>query len=219
MAADELRACAACHAANVADAEWCGQCGTVFAGAGTAADRRLDADDDVSAPQPEPGAIATPGFRTVDGALEWVCAACGGWTTIDSMSCAVCQAPFDQRDEATAPVRDWRRARLVSVVAPGVGHIIVGRAPSGIARVVLFWLWALGAVLLGADAARGAVLPAAVLVAGAVTVHVLTLGDLGRARKGLPERLAGRFLLWLVVGVTGAVLVAGTLPVVTSGLR
>ncbi len=88
----------------------------------------------------------------------------------------------------------------MSAFAPGAGHLAVGRYGSGWARLLLFVVWAVGAVMLSGAGARalGAIAP---LLLGVVIVWVGSLVDLQRLQRGQEELLAGRRLLWLVIGV------------------
>jgi len=99
---------------------------------------------------------------------------------------------------------------VASALLPGLGHLIAGRTGSGAARAVLAVLWLVGGIAL-VVVADGAVarLPGVVLLAGAVSVWAATLADAAElARGGVRELLAVRTLLWLVVVVTGLLIVA-----------
>ena len=198
--------CPACGALNPEAAQWCGQCLHRF-GPSNATAASATAPTAPAAPQPAPSSAprsaAAGSFRRQGDDLEWACPACGQFNTIDLLHCSVCGTAFVEQfraDEAEEP-RDWKRALALTALAPGAGHLAVGRYGSGAARLVLFLTWVLGAVLLaggGGSRALVAVLP---LLSGAGVVYVTSLLDIRRLERGLPELLAGRRLLYLVLGV------------------
>ena len=115
-----------------------------------------------------------------------------------------------------APAVGGEQSRLgvPFLLIPGLGHARAGRLGSGIARGVLAVGWLLGGVLLlGAALRAGAAYLAALpLLAGAVVVWVLTALDArSLARSETTERLDPRTLLWLMAGVTGALVATLTL--------
>ena len=99
-----------------------------------------------------------------------------------------------------------------SAIAPGAGHIAVGRYGSGWARLVLFLSWLVGALLMSSSGGARAGVP---LLLGAAVMWGGSLVDLRRLQEGQEELLVGRRLLWLVLGV---LLLLG-LTMVTSALQ
>lgn len=209
--------CPACGATNPDTAAWCGQCYRRFdAGVDTDADAAAQAPSPngssspgdapsppAGAPSPAAPAPTTQGFRREGDDLQWECPECGHFNDIDVTSCLVCGTSFLERfrSQEPEPVRNWATALLLSAVAPGAGHLSVGRYGAGLARLVLFCAWVLGAVLLATSAGSGALIAATPLLLGAVVLWALTLVDLYRLQQGESEILAGRTFLWLVVGV------------------
>ena len=124
---------------------------------------------------------------------------------MDLQHCAVCGTGFvDQfRADEAEPPRNWSQAFLMSAIAPGAGHISVHRYGSGAARLVLFLTWILGAILLTGGGGRRALIAVLPLLLGAGIVYGMPLVDIRRLAGGQPELLAGRNLLWLVLGVLG----------------
>lgn len=199
--------CPSCGATNPDTAQWCGQCLHRFG--------QPSAPPPVNAP-----AVASPGtaptepsqatlsgdgaFRRTGDDIEWACSACGQFNSIDVLHCSVCGTGFaDQFETPAAEVpRNWSQAFALSAVAPGAGHLAIGRYGSGTARLVLFLTWILGAILLvgGGRRALIAVIP---LLLGAVAVYAVTLADIRRLERGEAELLVGRNLLYLVLGVLG----------------
>lgn len=200
--------CANCSATNPDSAPWCGQCYTSFSAPTPARDER-------PLPSPEPAAATATGPATTvresggfrradDDRLEWECVNCGTYNPLDLTACEVCGTSFGARFEDASQARgpaDYARARRSSAVLPGLGHLQLGLAGSGLARILLFVIWAAGAIALALSGARG-IIAALPLLIGAISVYGASLLDLDRLRTGKPELLAGRALLWLVVGVT-----------------
>lgn len=216
--------CPRCGATNPDGAAWCGQCYGALA------------DDDVepaptptapgaAVPSPDAGIPSEPagpkpadrspssehGFRTVDGQIQWTCVACGEHNPIDLLSCGVCGTSLGARyarPPAEPSAQEWTTALALSAVLPGAGHMAVGRVGTGVARALLFTVWALGGVLLLVGGGRGA-LAAVPLVLGAVALWGGTLWDVAALRAGRRQQLwSGRPLLWLVVGVTVLLLIS-----------
>lgn len=206
--------CPTCGASNPDSAAWCGQCY-----------RRFDQEVAVETPSSNgsggehtpPGAapVTQPpqragdtggeaeGFRRVGDELEWECPECGSFNGIELTSCAICGTSFIERfrSDEPEPERNWQAALLLSAVAPGAGHLSVGRYGTGAARLLLFAAWIVGALMLATSAGSGALIAATPLVLGALILWALTLLDVYRLQQGESEILAGRTFLWLVVGV------------------
>jgi hypothetical protein len=168
-----------------------------------------------SAAEPAPAAAggAHRDVRDRGGVVEWRCRRCEAWSPLLSSTCVTCGGPREGFGEDTPPdparVPDVSVLLAVSVVLPGVGHLLAGRSGTGVARLALWLLW-LGPGLpavLGAQAAVAA-LPGLVLLAGAAVLWAATLVDVQRLAGGDgPEVLTSRRLLWLVGAVVaGAVL-------------
>lgn len=162
--------------------------------------------------------------RTRDGEVEWRCATCGGWNALTASVCTACGAARQGFGEpaAATEIRTDREPAVVigaSVLLPGAGHLLMGRVGTGIARLLLALLWALGGVaMLAGDAGGAAQLPAMVLFVGALAVWIGSVLDARSLVMGSSaEVLGSRVLLWLVVGVTVA-LVAALLLTATSDL-
>lgn len=208
--------CPSCGASNPDSAQWCGQCLHRF---GSAAARTPQGPSAVAAPAaatedvaqevqpggPAPAAATSGSFRRQGDDLEWACAACGQFNSIDLLHCGVCGTAFVEqfRDDAVEAPRNWSQAFALSALAPGAGHLAVGRYGSGAARLLLFLTWTLGAIMLAGGGGRRALIAVAPLLVGAATVYVLSLVDVRRLERGQPELLAGRRLLWLVLAVLG----------------
>lgn len=193
--------CAACGATNPDTAAWCGQCY-----------QRFQAEPAAPAPVPPPSANGdaprpltptTEGFRRRDDVLEWSCSQCGHFNPMELQRCEVCGTSFVARFRESEPAapRNWNAALVMTAVAPGAGHLAVGRYGSGAARLLLFCSWMLGALLLLTSGGSGAVVVAAPLLLGALTLWALSLIDIYRLSNGDNEILVGRVQLWLVVGV------------------
>ena len=210
--------CPSCGAHNVAAAAWCTQCFERFGVPGAASPEPAPPHPQpppppLSAPPllPVEAAPTTPGGATqrdirVDGdRVEWRCASCRGWNPLEGRDCGTCgsaRVGFTP-DTAPAPVvatTGGTAALLASALLPGLGHLLVGRPGSGIARLLLWLLWAggAGAILVSAGLSGAAV----VLVLAALGLWILTLYDLLQLARGGSEVLTGRVLAWCVVVVT-----------------
>lgn len=195
--------CPACDALNPESAAWCNQC---YA--------RLDEPGSLPSPAPasaQPSASSSAGqseaFRRVDGHFEWACARCQTYNSIEADACHACGSPMMARfvDEEQASPEKHARAQRVTLLLPGAGHYVLGHQGSGVARAVLFVVWALGGLALLVTGNRAA-LAAAPLLLGAVALYAASVFDVRNLEAGRAELLAGRALLWLVVGVTALLL-------------
>ena len=197
--------CLACGATNPDTAAWCGQCLVRFdAPAATSVPTpgaRPAGAAATAAPGTTPQPTSSESFRRVGDQLQWACPQCSQFNGIDEPVCAVCGTPFVERfraAEAPEPPRNWSQALLFSAVAPGAGHLAVGRYGSGWARLMLFVSWIIGALLMSSSGGARAGAP---LLLGAAVMWGGSLVDLRRLQEGQDELLVGRRLLWLVLGV------------------
>lgn len=148
--------------------------------------------------------------QTSDGDIEWRCATCEGWNPLSSPACLACGAArrgFGPEPEEPVDLPDEDRLVAYSILLPGLGHLRAGRVGSGLARALFGVGWLIGGLLLllAATRAGAAHLAAVPLFAGAAAVWVLTVLDVRSLARGEhTERLDGRTLLWLMAGVTGA---------------
>ncbi len=209
-----MRRCPSCGAGNAATATWCGQCFGELGGRDAATEREKDPSTKSSeVPGDAPAAAADPapraGVRRTREGLEWSCVACETYNPMEASTCGVCATPFTARFADAEKRRDvdWRTARLRSALLPGLGHIAAGRAAQGVGRAVLFSVWLLGGLVVVLGAGSRGLLIGAPLLLGAMAVHGMTLHDIAALERGRRELLAGRTLLWLVVGVTLALIV------------
>ncbi len=167
--------------------------------------------------------VQATNVRTRDGEVEWRCAVCSGWCALTAPACTVCGAARHGFGTETGPAPPRQDLPLpavigVSLVLPGSGHLLIGRTGTGVARLLLALLWLLGGFAMLRGAGGGAALgPALVLFTGAVVVWIGTALDVRTVLTGRgSEVLTSRVLLWLVVGVTVA-LVATLLLAATVG--
>jgi len=150
--------------------------------------------------------LRTPGMRRRGDQVEWECPRCGEYHSLDQLACDVCGASFADRYRpamAEAPPVNWQLALVLSALAPGAGHVAIGRYGSGLARLLLFVVWLLGAFTVLTGAGSGAALVAAPLLLGVAVLWVTGLVDIQRLRDGRPALLNNRAFLWLVVAVVG----------------
>ena len=161
------------------------------------------------------GAIRREGDR-----IEWACPQCDHSNPIELAHCEICGSAFIDRfreTEAPEPPRNWPAAMLLTALAPGAGHIAVNRYASGVARLILFIGWLLGAVALGQSGGSRALLVVAPLLLGLVVLWAGSLVDIYRLQHAQSELLGGRPLLWLTVGVLVLMGLALLVSVVAGG--
>lgn len=189
--------CGACGATNPDRASWCNQCLSDLQGAAPARVTRVA--------QPAPNGRVTTDDRRIrsgDAGVEWACESCGGWSPLDARVCVTCGTPSpltgagERSAVAGVPAK---RILLLNALAPGVGHLVAGWIGSGLARLVLFAVWAVGGMLLLLGGGLPVALP---LLLGAAILWGVGLPDAVRAAEERPQLLTGRVLLWLVIGVT-----------------
>jgi hypothetical protein len=221
--------CPACGARNTDGAAWCTQCYASLRGTPAPVDpARLDrsaldgppeaapATGDARPPVAPGGAgpardAAARDVRTVDGEVEWRCAACDGWTPLERSRCATCETPRRGFGEVPPPppIPATERGKLLvaSVVLPGLGHLVARRVGTGVARLALAGSWLIGALLILGGAGGAGRLPALPLLLGAGVVWVGSAIDVLALVDGGREQLRPRVLSWLTGGVLLAFLV------------
>lgn len=164
-------------------------------------------------------------FREVDGRVQWMCTTCIEWNSLDQVRCRVCGTPLavtNASTTATAEVTtDVPPPVLVglSLVAPGSGHALVGQWGQAVMRALLALVWGGGGIVLlrGALASDQPVLPALPLLVGWLAVAVGSANDVLVATGARGRMLlAGRTVLWLVVGVIGATMAAAMISALTA---
>ncbi|MEX0831072.1 MAG: hypothetical protein WD007_00590 [Nitriliruptoraceae bacterium] len=168
--------------------------------------------------------------RVDDGVVEWRCLSCAHWTAFADNECTRCGAKrgqlavladpplvddvpaSDDRGQDRRPVRSAMSV-ILSMIGPGLGHLLWGKRTAGAARFVIFagwvtagWLWTWGDL-------EDVRLAGVVLLGGSVVLWGATLVDTIAMVRGRTEPFGSRGLLWLVVGVT-VMLVAVVLAVI-----
>ena len=158
-------------------------------------------------PRPASGIDAPPGIRTTPDGIVWDCPTCGEANPIEAETCPVCGTTFGKlfKEPDAGPKVDPGRAAAMSLIFPGVGHYVVGRAAEGIARAIVF-SFALATGLLSLFAAIGGGSPLFLVVmvvslGSAAGLYVLSTLDAGRAAQDLPPIVSTRMLLYGAVGL------------------
>lgn len=224
--------CPRCDATNPDTATFCGQCYDRFetpdpdpapADATTTGDEggaqfRTPVDDTAVVPpraHSGGGEVVAVGRFTLTGeGLTWRCAFCDTSHPAGEFVCTVCGAKMDDEAGATATAAvDWDRARRLELLAPGLGHLRAGQGGMGAARGGILIVWLLGTVLLVTGGLSG-LLTAVPLLLGIAVVWATGPGDLDAARRGVTPRLDARRFMYLVIGVTTAVIIMGGLAVI-----
>lgn len=229
--------CPTCGARNADSAEWCTQC---YESLRVPEEPPVAPEPDAALPTPvtspdeaarpdEPGEtspddadVRTAGqFRRVGDRFEWVCRICGTWNEVGVLRCVTCNTGFGHSVAPTEPEPlplEQPVALVASAVLPGLGHLLNGQTATGLVRVMLFLLWAVGAWLIGSEAvaAGQSALPMFPLLIGAALMWVVSLYDVRALYTDSPPLLSGRLVLWSVVGVfglTGLLFVASVMQV------
>lgn len=238
------RRCPNCGGLVGADAEWCTQCLTRLdraAGASPPAPAVPAPEIPAGPPggeipppppppppgQPTGGPVAPPPqsaagrpIRTSKRGLVWACPTCHRENPIEAMSCEVCGTPFGTllKEPEVAPRSDPGRAMAYSLLFPGLGHVVAGRAADGVARAVIFAYAAATAIIILVMTGGGpgpflSLLVASALVA--VSLYVVSAMDAARVARGEPPQVTARILLY---GGAGLILLTVVVLVVV-GLR
>lgn len=162
-------------------------------------------------------------FRETDEGLEWVCAVCQEWNSIDRLTCSVCATPFGRTLGAdAAPERPDVPAAVLTVaslVLPGAGHWLLRMRGAAVLRAILGVVWGLGGLTLFLRARESgqSFLPAIPLLLGWAVVAAGSANDAVVEAGGSGTRvLAGRFLLWLTLGVVGGTFAAVLVGVLSA---
>jgi hypothetical protein len=219
--------CAACGARNAPGAGWCTQCFAAFGS--TAPDPAPRADgadvpDPASTVEADPGAGRGREVRVREGdQVEWRCRRCGSWSALEATACTTCgeqRHGFGDRTPvaAASPSASPTAALAASVVLPGLGHLLLGRPGTGLARLLTWLVWLPGGVVTVRATTGAGTLPGVVLLAGAAALWVATLLDTRALVAGRgDERLTARALAWLVAGVVLAAVAAVAVAATTAG--
>lgn len=197
--------CPTCNATNPDGAAFCGLCLRRFADV-------VPASAVAPGSSPAGPARAEVGrFTAEDGELRWTCAVCGTQHPLGVFTCRTCGARIDVEtpDPHAAPV-DLDRARRLEAVVPGLGHLRTGHTGMGGARAGITAIWLAGSLLLAGGGISG-LLTALPLVVGLAVIWVTGPGDVRAARLGRSPRLDARRFMYLVLGATTCVILAGGL--------
>jgi hypothetical protein len=225
------RRCSNCGGLVGEGAAWCGQCLTPLAErAGTAEESvaRPQPGSSVSsgpngqvAPRPSRANLGSGKIREAGDGLVWKCPQCDLENPLDASACARCGTPFRslfEKERVQASV-DPGRAAALSLIFPGLGHRVLGRAAEGLARAVVFlWTMGMGVAILATAGGfnAGPFLPVVVvLFAAAAVVYGTTAADAGRMARGDTPIMTSRMLLYGSTGLMFAVVAI----LVISGLR
>lgn len=164
-------------------------------------------------PSPE-HPVAVGRFVADDGGLSWRCAICETTHPVGVFVCTVCGAKMDAESTAgSGPPVDLEHARRLEAIVPGLGHLRTGHTGMGAARIGIVAIWLLGSLVLASGGPSG-LLTALPMVVGMAVVWGTGPGDLAAAAGGRPTRLDARRFMYLVIGVTTGVIIAGGLVVI-----
>lgn len=218
------RRCPRCGGLVGRDVEWCGQC---FLRLDQPPEARGQMDDEPAvtsnrAPEPDPDPTSRDRpIKVEEGRAMWACPTCGTENGLDQDVCTTCGFQFARlfEDPQPAPRVSAGRAAALSLVLPGLGHLVAGRIAEGLARLVVF-AYALGTallVLLGRETPiAGPLVPLGWLSMGAAAgLYVVTAVDAGRAAEGSDPLLRNRALLYGAIGL----MLLTVVVLVVSGLR
>lgn len=184
-----------------------------------------------------PTPMAEPAVRSEDepaerstststvGAKEavWPCPVCGSKNAIELDICATCGTPFAtlMREDRAGPKIDPSDAFRRSLLFPGLGHRMVGRAIDGFARGVLFGMLLLATLMLGlSGVSTGAVRFLFLIYAVAtISVYIMTAFEARRLAEGGDLLVSSRALLWATVGILLLSIVVVALVIGTAARR
>lgn len=159
-------------------------------------------------------------IRPSERGVVWDCPTCQSENPIEAMTCGVCGTPFGKllREPEPAPRSDPSRAMAYSLLFPGLGHVVAGRAADGAARAVIFAYAAATAITILVATGGGPGPFLSLLVASAVVavgLYVVSAIDAARVARGEPPLVTARILLY---GGAGLILLTVVVLVVV-GLR
>lgn len=159
------------------------------------------------------------------GAKEavWPCPVCGSKNAIELDICATCGTPFAtlMREERAGPRIDPSDAFRRSLLYPGLGHRMVGRAIDGFARGVLFGMLLLATLMLGLSGVSTGAVRFLFLTYAVVTisVYLMTAFEARRLAEGGDLLVSSRALLWVAVGILLLSIVMVALVIGTAARR
>ena len=192
------RRCPTCGALVTPDAEWCGQCFASLAAPPAASRSPTTAD---TAPRAGAEANGAP------GSAYWTCPSCHEDNDLDRDACAVCGTPFTSlfADERRPVSVSRGRAVAWSLVYPGLGHRLTGRAGDGLARAAVFTL-AVGAMFFlllarGGNALAPIVGFLAVYAVFAAGIYAFTAVEAGHLADGGVPFASPRAFAWLAAAL------------------
>jgi predicted RNA-binding Zn-ribbon protein involved in translation (DUF1610 family) len=228
------RRCPNCGGLVGRDAAWCGQClhrldraddaGSVGGVKAPPLSSPPEAEKHLPAPEIRPGSSAVGGGRGFGiraQGVVWTCPTCGTANDLEVASCQACGTPFGTLFREAAPRTEVKpeRAIRLSLLFPGLGHVVAGSVAEGVARAVVFaYALATGVSVLVARSGLGLgpFLPLMLLgFASAGILYVVTAMDAGRAARGDPPVLSTRMLLY---GATTLMLITVSVLVI-AGVR
>lgn len=171
----------------------------------------------------EPAERATPTATAEPKAAEWPCPVCQSQNAIDLDICATCGTPFAtlMREERARPKIEPSDAFRRSLVYPGLGHRMAGRAIDGFARGVLFGMLLLATLMLGLSGVTTGAVRFLLLtyVAATISVYLMTAFEARRLAEGGDLLVSSRALLWATVGILLLSIVMVALVIGTAARR
>jgi ribosomal protein L40E len=217
--ATQERRCPNCGALVSPEATWCGQCYAALAEVAAG-----------GAPRPDEATASVGSVRAPSAVGEgdradafWPCRVCGTRNPIDADVCHTCGTSFADvmravRERTEVPPT---QALFRSLVFPGLGHRLIGRAADGLARSVLFAITFSIAVLLGLGGLHSTIAWAsfALFVLAAIAVYALAAFEAYRLASGAPALVSSRQLVWALAVVICVAVAVLTFAVVSGSRR
>ncbi len=210
--------CPDCNASNPESASFCGQCYAIFPKAapeptpGPTPDPVSERPGPAAAPARPAGQAVAGRFSAVDGELTWRCAVCDTTNDVTTFVCTVCGAKMDTESGTAAEATDWEAAKRAEALVPGLGHLRTGHNGMGASRMGIVLLWLIGSFTLAAGGVNG-LLAAVPLILGMGVVWATGPSDLEAARHDRRPLLDPQRFMYLVIGATVGVIVAGGLVI------
>lgn len=216
---DEVARCRSCGALLAPDATWCGQCYAPVA--------EPEPEPEL-VPAPPPPATAAPPRPAAEAPVAsaepwWPCTVCGGRNPLEADACTTCGTPFAavMRDEPVREPVEPRDAVVRSLLFPGLGHRALGYPTEGVARGALFVV-SLGMAIMTGLAGSGTGAATAVcwlFVLTAIGTYVLSAVEADRLARGGGVFVAGRVLMWVVVGEVFLAIIVLAISIVSATRR
>lgn len=153
----------------------------------------------------------------------WPCAVCGGMNPLEVDACMTCGTSFARmmRGDPIHGAVEPRDAVRRSLLFPGLGHRLLGYPAEGLARGALFTVSVLMAVMtgIGGSGTGAATVVFWLFLLAALGTYVFSAVEVDRMARGDRPLVAGKVLMWIVVGEVFLAIIVLALSVVSATRR